>query len=409
MSNLRDIAERELRKNIVQTQAGLLLLAGGHQFRTFWVRDFCFSVPGLLAIGEADLVQRQLEICFRFQREDGLIARGFDVVNPKFRVVCHSLGLQNLKRFSYADRALCPEYLGEHGTPAVDSNLLTLLAVTQWTSHTKNQVFYQKYAKQICKALDFVWQSQKNGLLHQPGFSDWQDSARRSGAGFYLNLLFLKVLNTLLSVSEVKHELMSKNISGLVSGSVSESILDFGFINAFRDRLWQSFFDTSKGLFVSQIDLAGVQKKQYSLETQLWCIEENLFSQQISRQLHWQNLRRSELLLPMAGRPVWPDYKDIEISWTTKVVGLRHYHDRFRWSWLIAETLKVAQIVGDVEFAHQMNSIFERLVSRDLTVCEIYEPDSDMLPVSRLFYRSERPFSWGAAKLCEALSFARPT
>ena len=87
---LWEIAKQSLEANTVQTASGPITVAGSHQFKTFWVRDFCFAVPGLLALGHHEQVRKQLAIALDHQRADGLIARGFDVINPKLRVVAES-------------------------------------------------------------------------------------------------------------------------------------------------------------------------------------------------------------------------------------------------------------------------------------------------------------------------------
>ncbi len=88
---LRQKAIQTLRKNMIKTPEGLLLAAGGHQFRTLWVRDFCYSVPGLLQMGQADLVEKQIRFIVRYKCEDGLLPRGFDVLSPKLRVLLHTV------------------------------------------------------------------------------------------------------------------------------------------------------------------------------------------------------------------------------------------------------------------------------------------------------------------------------
>lgn len=378
VQNLYSVAKKSLEANRVQSQEGALTVAGGHQFKSFWVRDFCYSVPGLLALGHLEQVKNQLSICFKYQRADGLIARGFDVVNPKLRVLLATFQIHELRRFDYAQHRLIPEYLGEHGTPAVDSNLLTLLACLQWQDKTGDRFFLQHFAKGFERALDFVLASRKDGLLSQPAFSDWQDSARREGESFYLNVLFYRVLRRLQNLG--------------VEWAMREDL------NGWRDRLWKAFFSEKSGLFRSQVG-----REQVSLETQIWCIEENLFAPLISQEKLWENLRKSDLWNPLPGRPVWPDYPKNEVSWTTKTVGLRHYHDRFYWSWLLGESLKVARLMKSSVDAARIEAELERLATKHETIHEIYEMDQRLEPVKRALYRSEQPFSWGAAKIVEAL------
>lgn len=382
MEFLWETARKSLESNSVQSREGRLTVAGGHQFKTFWVRDFCFSVPGLLALGQVQPVRSQIEICYRYQRRDGLIARGFDVVNPKVRVVAQTVRYEG--DWDYASRRLKPEYYGEHGTPAVDSNLLTLLASLQWMQKAGNRYFLENYSEQMERAFQFILNSREGDLLTQPAFSDWQDSARRKGATFYLNLLFVRVLARLQELD--------------IAWAALENL------ETWKRRLWDAFYDSETGLFVSQIG-----RKQFSLETQLWCIEEDVFKGTVARETLWKNLLRSPLWSSMPGRPVAPEYPSADVSWTTKLVGLRHYHDLFHWSWLMGESLKVALLMNAQDEVTRISSALENLARKHGTIHEIYEMNGagELEPVIRPLYRSEYPFSWGAAKILEALSAQR--
>jgi len=373
------VAENSVRENCVNTAAGPLVTAGAHQFKTFWVRDFCYAVPGLLEVLDPNLVRHQLALALQNTRSDGLVARGFDVVNPKARVLAATCGLETLDFFSFAAKPLKAEYLGEHGTPAADSNLLVLLACMQWSERTGDPYFFEHHEGNLKKIFAFSCSSRNGPLLEQPPFSDWQDSARRNGATFYLNLLFLRVLR----------KLQRAKFAWALPESVENCVASF----------WNSFYCPEHSLFRSQIG-----RDQFSLETQLWCIEEDLFARYLDRKNLWESLRRSPLWgegLP--GRAVWPPYPASEVSWTTKLVGLRHYHDQFYWSWLMAESMKVAKIMGAQADVAALMSELAKLAKRHNTIHEIYEKKEALRPVRRPFYRSEFPFTWGAAKILEAL------
>lgn len=365
--------------NRVDSLQGPVTVAGGHQFKTFWVRDFCFAVPGLLALGHEEQVRSQLEICWRFPRADGLIARGFDIVNPKLRVVAETFGIRRYRDRLYQSRPMKAEYLGEHGTPAVDSNLLALLASCQWMEKTGSRHFFEKWGKPMERAFDYILKSRKGNLLTQPAFSDWQDSARRSGETFYLNLLFCRVLERLQKLE--------------APFAAKENLEDW------RARVGEAFFDHDSGLFRSQTG-----RDQYSLETQLWCVEEDVFPKIVKRAELWRELRKSSLWNPLPGRPVWPEYPGRDVSWTTKAVGLRHYHDRFHWSWLMGESLKLSLLMNEQSDVTAISNALEKLAREHQTIHEVYEQTAEgLVPVKRKLYASEFPFTWGAAKIVEAL------
>jgi hypothetical protein len=65
---------------------------------------------------------------------------------------------------------------------------------------------------------------------------------------------------------------------------------------------------------------------------------------------------------------------------------------------------KVAAEMGDVEGANQSLSKLQQLAQRDGGIGEIYTGDAQARPVSTLLYRSEQPFSWGAAYTVDAVA-----
>jgi hypothetical protein len=105
--------------------------------------------------------------------------------------------------------------------------------------------------------------------------------------------------------------------------------------------------------------------------------------------------------------PGWctaPDYPNHWISLQTKLVGLRHYHDRLRWSWLTALSAKVAATLGDLAEARRILGQLQALAARDGAIYEVYSPASPSVPWASRLYTSERHFSWGAGLIVEAIA-----
>jgi hypothetical protein len=110
-----------------------------------------------------------------------------------------------------------------------------------------------------------------------------------------------------------------------------------------------------------------------------------------------------DALIP--GIPVSPLHPDNTVSWTTKIVGLRHYHDLLHWGWLVAEAAKTAKLQSDeMEYQRIVNE-FSKAISKNEFVAEIYSTkEGELTPFQSLLYRSESPFTWSAAKWLEAIS-----
>jgi glycogen debranching enzyme len=339
-SNLREIAESSLRANIIPTAQGTLCVAGAHQFKTLWTRDFCYAVPGLLALGLDDLVRRQLRVILSFMRTDGLLPRGLDVTSPKVRVVNALMG-NPLKDFLSYSQPLRPEYIGEHGTVAFDSNMLWLYSST--LSELEEDVPVKKLLS--------LYERNPDGLYDQPKYSEWMDSLKRKGPRLLFHLQMWRTLRAL----------------GIEHDSLSRVIKARWFADENR---WAT--ETTDALLLA-IEL-GFGETQALVE----------------------EVRGRPVGVPSLPQPV------NEVSLTARAVGLRRYHDGFAWAWLSAETARVMRAY-DAEFADGILAELEALCVNEGAVPEIYEAGTDKA-VRLKFYRSEMPFSWGAAKILEALA-----
>lgn len=331
--------------------------AGANQFGTLWVRDFCHAVPGLLKAGELKTVEFQLQTYLRFQRPDGLFPRGLDVVPPQLRVVTAIFfpSFLKTKKFLYSQERLKAEYLGEHKTVAFDSNVLLALAFEDIKSLSEE--LYQTALPQLEKGIDFYRVYFRDGLFHQPPFSDWMDSLRRSGPQLYFHILFLKYLKA----------------RGRAPSWLSKD---------FAKKVFQTFLEARKW-------------KNESTEALLWVLEDPELCGALPEDEVWAELRQRGWGTPL---PLQPDH---EVSWTTKLVGLRNYHDGFRWSWLLGETLKIAKKRRRME-KEEIEKIILKLLNSSSEVSEIYHKDRAE-EVKTWIYKSEKPFTWGAGKIREAL------
>lgn len=384
----RPLAERAkagLIDNIVEHSTGNYLSAGQHQFRSFWTRDFCWSVPGLLAIGRQDVVRDHLSLLLKTMHpEDGLVPRAIDSINPKIRVfratVAYAFGIDHKQ--SAPTKELHPEYKEQNGHACIDGNILAVLATLAYVDATGDQAFLTANSAALQKALAFYNDRLDDQLIVQPGFSDWQDSVKREGKTFYTNVLWSTALT----------ELARRGLFGITEQRANDT----------RAAVHEAFFDRTTGLYKSLEN-----GPQISIDGNLLAIELGFSKGPDARQLY----------AAMKAHPLWsaangipgvvtmPDYPWASRNWTVRLVGLDHYHDRLAWSWLTAMSAKVASRMGDQPEAERILDGLESLINRDQTVAEIYEPKRTMKPWNRWLYQSERPFSWGAAVTLDAVSF----
>jgi hypothetical protein len=362
-----------LERTLLATDEGKFFVAGTNQFRTLWVRDFCYSVPGLLKMGFVDVVERQLELINRHRRKDGLLPRGLDVTNPKLRVLWSVLLPSKSFPFDYPSRRMQAEYLGEHNTPAFDSNLLYLKAQIDLARFKRTE--FQIANAELEHLLSFYRFSEEDGLIPQPAFSDWQDSVKRCGP-----LLLTQVL--CLFVSRI---FQFKNID----------------CEKFEKSIFSHFYNSQSGLFYETKD-----QSQVSLDSQWFILRNTEIFPELDRKAMYFKLKThplwSRYLIP--GVPVSPHHAVRDVSWTTRFVGLRHYHDGLHWGWLIAAAYQISVMFDDEKEAARILDIFCEVQKKLPYLAEIYESTPDGLrPVRTWLYKSECPFTWSSAFWADAL------
>lgn len=375
------IAEASLRANIVTVDGLRFLAAGQNQFRTLWTRDFCHAVRGLLVLRDFRLVQDHLGFLLSHLREDGLVARVVDNRLVQFRVAYQTLrhfvpGLKSMELKS----PLKVQYVDEHGSEAIDSNLLLLRAALLVKAVApEGEMWWQEQEVKLHKA--WRWYDQKivDGLVRQSSFSDWQDSVERKGVTFLTNFLYFEVA------------------AGLRSIGWDEPV-DLARLGA---RMRGTFFDQTSGVFLSHHG-----SPQVSLEGNLLALESKEFLSESEKQQLWSALKKHPLM-KIPGSCSYPAWPRSVVAWHVKLAGLQDYHGPLVWSWLLGLLLKVAELRQDKDMVRELELKIHALLLRDGEVVEVYDSHNMWLPWSSWLIAAERPFSWGAAYLIEALSLVK--
>jgi len=334
-------------------------------------------VPGLLLAGYADLVASQLAMLWRLRRKDWLLPRGVDCINPKLRVLAHTVLPIPRAWLAYGGRPLKAEYLSENRVPCIDSNLLVLWAAQRWAEHTQRP--YPFPETEVAAALGWYDPKWVDGLIEQQPFSDWQDSVARSGRVLLTHLLCLDFLHAW---------------NGPQAARLAEM----------EEKVLRAFYRPALGLFVEQPAFDRV-----SLDSHAFLLTSPRLFHGLDRGQIYRALKAHPLwnIAGLPGVPVAPEYRRRAVAWTTRFVGLRSYHDGFHWGWLGAEAARIAWAMGDDAEAKRIAAGYAEAAKNESYLSEIYERDpSGFRPVKRRLYASECPFSWAAAKWIEALGTA---
>lgn len=380
VSDLLKICAESLRANIVTLPSGKYLAAGAHQFRTLWTRDFCHAVGGLLAIGEEQVARDHLSYLLANLRADGLVPRVVDNRLVQFRVAWQSTRklVPILPALSF-NEPLRPQYIDEHGSNAVDSNLLVLLACLKLRERAQGPAWWEQHQHQLKRAWHWYDHQLRDGLIWQAPFADWQDSAKREGFTFLTNLLYF--------------------ITGERLRQLGWSV---GFeTTVLRERLQRDFLDAATGVYRSLMGSPVV-----SVEGNLIALDVDEFLAAAQKAQVWKALRQHELLVSaggVIGRCGTPEWPRAEIAWHVKLARLERYHGALAWSWLMGLGLKVGAQMEDHEFVALQREKIRELLERDENVVEIYDPEKNWRPWQSWLLSAERPFSWGAGQLIEGL------
>jgi hypothetical protein len=326
-----------------------------------WTRDFCHSVKGLLAAGEMETAESHLSLLLNSLRDDGLVPRVLDNVPVQFRVA-YQAGrklLPILPRIAFKE-PLKPQYTDEHGSNAYDSNILLVLAC-----RSMPEEFQKKFADKIQKAARWYDDKFVDGLIWQKPFSDWQDTTKREGHTFLLNLFYYEAFPS--------EELKQKIKSAFWNGSV---------------------FLSQKGYEV------------VSIEGNLFALLSKTFLIDSEKQTLWNNLKQHPLITidGAIGRCSHPDWPSSDLAFHIKLAGLNLYHGSMTWSWIMGLGLKVSLEMKDSEFSVKQLSHISRLVEKHGEVGEIYDPSTNFLHWKSWLLEAEHPFAWGSAYLVDALT-----
>ncbi|MCS6838760.1 MAG: hypothetical protein NZ480_07930, partial [Bdellovibrionaceae bacterium] len=382
---IKELAVTSLIQNFETIGDVTLVTAGRNQFRSLWVRDFCFCVPALLKLGYRKIVKDQLELIINHIHPVQKYApRTLDSFPTKLRILLNvfktAMRLPKTWLSPPLTWRLKPEYLGEHCTPAFDSNILLALAILTYVEESKDKEFLNKHSTVLEDLMSFYQAFFENHLIYQPAFSDWQDSVQRRGFSSYINLLFWVALKKFYHVTG--------------SNFVSKD-----FFHSMHHHIIQTFLNSD------QLLKTAAHLNHISIDSTLLALNHDFFDPVFDPYRIWQSLVHSPLFQDgFPYRTTYPNYPKKEIAWTVRLIGLSHYHDELCWSWLIALTYKIAQKFSDSNVTRRIEQICFPVFLDEKNIGEIYTFKNDTIhPWKNGYLESERPFSWGAALWVEAI------
>jgi hypothetical protein len=364
--------------NIFEHDSKKYITAGSCQFNTIWIRDSLFCMDQLVDLKMGFLIENLLDLCKKNLKKDEnnflYCCKCFDSENPEWRTVKtsirHLLGYPRSK--GSIDKLVPHMYKDSRDSVAIDTNVLLCMAyfITGKYKHEMGN---------IIRLLKW-YKKDKNGLILQDAYSDFQDSQERHGLVFNINLLYYVCLSRYKSVGF--------DIEGILNVSLTK----------LKKKIITTFYDPNLGIFKSQ------PGKEYI------CILDNLlvikykFISNI--QTLYKNLKRSNLWasskLKVPGFPTFPNNDSVHVQ--VLFGGLRNYHNDIYWCWLMAFAGSTAFKIGDGVEGDRIYRIISKIANRDECLGEIYENKIDFPLFETYTYSSERPFTMAnchVAELCK--------
>lgn len=378
-ADLERIAQASISANIRTLTTGKYLSAGSNQFMGLWTRDFSFASRGLNWIGRTDVTHDHLTRILSMVREDGLVPRYMDN-----RTTADRYGNLIIGKRPGVREPLVANYHsgGTNPNAVIDSNSLVLLAALDYVKTTQDHEWWAKNEAVLVKVFKNHQKYIDEGLIEQGKAADWQDSAERVGKTFYTNLLYWAVLD----------RLADREAFGVSAAQA----------DALKSKIIDRFYDARTGLYFS---VAG--HPQISLDGLLLAIDLGFHPVgSAEAKFLYESLKVHPLWTKNPGLPgyvTYPDYPVDSIEAMPKLVGVRHYHDRIYWSWLIGLSAKVAYLMGDFEAGDKILDNLQAMAVRDGAIAEVFRWDPPFRIFQTTFYMAEKPFSWGAGMILDAV------
>ena len=371
-----------LQNNIVKVEGKEYLLAGARQYHSLWARDFAMSVTGALDLGRHKAVRDTLELLFSRERADGVIPRQIDNVDKMTRFFFGLIGI--VIEFVPPFEA---SFVTENHVITIDGNAAVPWAAGLYVARTRDMEFASRWWDSAVRAIGYIESKHvKYGVVSdQPKFADWADSVARRGRVSMTQELYILALRSL------------SEWAGLL-GKIDESI-HYAEKAAAAQEAFNRFYWVEERAMI--LNFEG--STHLSADTNLLAVAHQMVDKKRARRI-LDTLRTSPLWYPMPGRATYPDYPSSWKSRLLKLTGMGDYHDRLYWLWLTAAAAQAERQIGHEDGCNQILDQLSELLIRHKTTYEVYSlRDNALKPVSRFFYKSERPFSWSSAMAVHAL------
>lgn len=343
------------------------IVASIDHFSDFWARDSFFASWGLLVTGETERVKSNLELFIKYQKKNGQIPRRID----RCVTGLHYLGFK-IKR-----KMLSPKYAGAHLIPALDPNLLLIITSHRYITKTDDQDFLKRHFGPLNKAMDWLRNYEKDGMLYEGALANWMDTVVKKGTVFYTNVLYAEALRSLsdlclLAGKRAHAESYHQKYKELKAKLNAEFWNGHYYIDWVDGRKRFDYFSTDGNVLAILFGMVSEKQVKKIIET----IEKN-----------WLDV------IPM--RTNHPEYPWKQVAFWMFLRGTSGYQNAYAsWLWLGSVYAVALDKNGYHKKAERIHKRMASIIEKYGAVYETYSPTGE--PYKGWLWTSTKSFAWSA-------------
>ncbi len=342
------------------------IVAGKIHYANHWARDSFYASWGALELKDYDIVKKNLELFFKYERGGQIPLR---IGASYLGGLLSFIGIKPWFGVRYNQ--------GKGINPAMDPNLLLLITLVKYVEKTGDLKFAKDNLEKIKKVISWLEKKEKEGLIRSGKYATWQDSIKKRGFVLYTNVLYYQALKKtarLFNRLKIKNEFheKAKTIKKIINNRFWDEKKGF-YVDYFNKRKRSQVF-TSDGNFYSIIfEVASKQQTNLILK----------------------KAKEVGISKDVPSYTNYPKHKDLDVYPLLYLAHMQSYNDYgISWTWIGCIHSVALFRAGKKAEAKKIFNKLSRAIEKDNEVYETYEKNGK--PVNRLFYKSEHPFAWSA-------------
>ncbi|MEM3374496.1 MAG: GH116 family glycosyl hydrolase [Candidatus Woesearchaeota archaeon] len=373
--NLENIKKAfEIAKNNLRDCYGDLgIYAGLHHFKDYWARDGFFASFGSLILKDYNIVKKNLELFLKNVNKEGQLP--LRIGKSSFEIALSYI----MRRYDSKRKPIY--FIDKSNKKPVDQNSLFIISFYEYIKETKDIDFLKNNITKIEKIMEWNFNQDKDNdyLIEEDEFCNWADSIKKRGKVLYTNVCFcyaLKCMENLYRIlNNEKKEIVYNEKYKIVKSKINE-------------RFWQGEY------YLDWIIDEKNLKKTFDYFSSdgnflavIWDIADKEKSKKIEEASHIFDIHE------IPSKCVHPNYSNKLVSFQTKLIGLKDYHNGLSWLWLGCINAISKNKVNMKKEAIDILLKMSNLIIKYNGVYEVYDKEK---PVRRLIYNAEIPFAWSS-------------